>query len=140
MLAESDPDRAAERIEIAGLIAERRRSGRVAHIAAAGEQIVDADRDSRSAEEGRFTDQSGLQAEIGEDPQIDRRQRGEAQVARGGAEAAALDFRRALPIAVDEGAETVLEDRRLGLDLVAARARGGSTSRSITPGSSAMTC
>ncbi len=74
-----------------------------------------------------------LQAEIGEQAQVDRREIVEEQIVAGAAarHRAAADEGRALPVGGEPGAEAVLEQAGLELDLVPRPAAAASRRRAV---------
>src|SRR5437763_70646 len=99
LLADADPDRAAERVDEAGLIAERRDARRVRHLKALVEQVIDPEAYPEAAHPRILAAHLGL-AEIGEQAQVEGREARETQVVGDAALAvgSAAHGRSALPI------------------------------------------
>src|SRR3546814_15504898 len=107
-LANAGPDRAPHRIEIVGLIADRGMAGRIGDVLASVEQIADRQADARAACPTVIAHEIALLAKIGEQPQVERRERSEAKLLRR-ARRPGIDRRRALPVGVERS-----EERRVG--------------------------
>ena len=114
-LAEADHDRSTERVEQVRLVANRYIAVDVFHLRPAIEDVVDPELDLGSAEPLMFHRDLRNVARIGEQPEIERRERGEMQVVAG----ERVHGRPAPKIAYEPGAKAIVEIACLRLDIVA---------------------
>jgi len=114
-LANRDADGAAERVEQVGLVAEWHLAGGIAHPGLGVEQVAHFKPNLGAAQPRLPGDQVEALAQVREQPQVERRQRREAQAAA----VRAVDPRAAAPVGRQARAEAVVRPARLRLDFVA---------------------
>ena len=119
-LRNADHDRSAERVEQVRLVVERHIAGRVADPRLAVEDVVHLEPDLRAAQPRMLDATSRHVAGIGEQPQVERRQRREMQIVAG----QRADGGAAAPVGAEPRAEAVVRPSGLRLDLVARGAAG----------------
>ena len=113
-LPEGDRHRPPDRVEQVRLVAEGPSPNASRTFGLFVEQIVDIEPDRAADQPGMLRDQVEVLAEVGEQPQIERRKVRETQVAAG----AAVDARAAAPIALQPRAMAIVGIAGLELDLV----------------------
>src|SRR3546814_11575762 len=96
---------------------DRGLAGRIGDVLASVEQIADRQADARAACPTVIAHEIALLAKIGEQPQVERRERSEAKLLRR-ARRPGIDRRRALPVGVESHAQPVVRIARTHLDTI----------------------